>query len=326
MADPKEIGVLGAGAIGVYVGGKLLAAGNRVRFVGRPSMGKDISRGIELTNFDGARSVIDGERIAFSGDPASLAPCNIILVCVKSDDTAAAAAALEPHLAPGACVVSLQNGVGNAATLRAGLPGRKVLAGMVAFNVARIGANRFHQGTEGGLHIEAGGCAEELARLMNAAGLETEIDADIDSVLWAKLLLNLNNALNALSGLPLKRQLSLREHRLPLADCIAEGLTALKAAGIRPAQVTKVPPQWLPAILRLPNFLFVRLAAAMLKMDDNARSSMAQDLQRGRKPEVDYLNGEIIRLGEKFGVSTPVNRRVRDEILARFEQATTKTD
>jgi len=325
MAGLREIGIFGAGAIGLYVGGKLLAAGNSVRFVGRPSMSNDISRGIELTSFDGADAVIDAAGITFSGDPASLAGCSIVLVCVKSADTAAAAEALIPHLSPECCVVSLQNGVGNAATLRAGLPGRKVLAGMVAFNVARIGANRFHQGTEGGLHIEAGGCAEELARLMNAAGLETEIDADIDSVLWAKLLLNLNNAVNALSGLPLKRQLSLREHRLPLADCIAEGLAALKAAGIRPARVTKVPPQWLPAILRLPDFLFVRLAAAMLKMDDDARSSMAQDLERGRKPEVDYLNGEIIRLGEKFGVPTPVNRRVREDILGRYDKATAKS-
>jgi 2-dehydropantoate 2-reductase len=322
MAGSAAIGIFGAGAIGVYVGGRLIAAGSAVRFVGRPAMGKDVSSGLELTSFDGSRSRVDGARIEFSDDPATLSDCDIVLVCVKSTDTDAAARALGPHIAPGACVVSLQNGVGNAARLRAGLPGRAVLAGMVAFNVARIGAARFHQGTEGGLHLEAGGCAEKLSRRLNAAGLETKIEADIDSVLWSKLLLNLNNAVNALSGLPLKQQLSMRAHRLPLADCIAEGLAALKVAGIRPARITKVPPQWLPAILRLPDFLFVRLAAAMLRMDDDARSSMAQDLERGRKPEVDYLNGEIIRLGDKFGVPTPANRRVRDEILARFAKVT----
>jgi 2-dehydropantoate 2-reductase len=124
------------------------------------------------------------------------------------------------------------------------------------------------------------------------------------------LLLNLNNPVNALSGLPLKAQLSQRAYRRCLALLMAEAQGVLNAAGIRPAKVAKVGPAWLPHLLRLPDAVFSRLAAAMLSMDEQARSSMWEDLQAGRRTEVDYLNGAVVALAESLGRDAPANRRV----------------
>ena len=118
-------------------------------------------------------------------------------------------------------------------------------------------------------------------------------------VQWGKLLLNLNNALNALSGLPLATQLADRRWRLLLAAQIEEALAVLKAAGIAPARIEGVPPRLIPSILRLPDWLFRLVARRMLAIDPAARSSMWEDLAARRPTEIDYLQGAILALADK---------------------------
>ena len=101
-----------------------------------------------------------------------------------------------------------------------------------------------------------------------------------------------------------------------MASVIREGLACLRAAGIKPVRIGKLIPSVAPRVLSLPNWLFLRVASAMVKVDPDARSSMWEDLERRRVTEVDYLNGELIKLGEKFGVATPVNRRLVELIRA----------
>jgi 2-dehydropantoate 2-reductase len=127
------------------------------------------------------------------------------------------------------------------------------------------------------------------------------------AVQWGKLLLNLNNPVNALSDLPLRAQLKDREYRGVLAALQTEALAALKAADIRPVKVTTVSPRMLPHILRLPNWLFTRVAARMLRMDENARSSMWDDVQQGRVTEIDDLCGAVVRLATQYGAPAPLN-------------------
>jgi 2-dehydropantoate 2-reductase len=132
----------------------------------------------------------------------------------------------------------------------------------------------------------------------------------MEPVQWAKLVLNLNNPINALSNLPLKAQLSERAYRQCTALVQREALDLLTKAGIAPARLTPLPPGWIPSVLRLPDFLFTRLAARMLAIDPLARSSMWEDLEAGRRTEVDYLNGEIVRLAARLGTTVPVNARL----------------
>ncbi|MDD9910299.1 MAG: 2-dehydropantoate 2-reductase [Ahrensia sp.] len=316
-----RVAIAGAGSIGCYVGGILQTAGVDVTFIGRPSMAQRFARdGLHLQTLEGVRRDIDAGDLNFATDPAMAKDASHVLVCVKSMATADIAKELRPHLSSEAVLVSLQNGLDNATTLQAALPDHRCLAGMVAFNVVQQSGNRFAATTEGGIYVERDASLNPISDALNRAGIDcTQHDA-MNAVQWSKLLLNLNNALNALSGDPLAAQLRNRGWRRLLAACVSEGLSVAKAKGIAPVKIGKVKPGIIPFVLRLPDFLFERVAAQMLKVDPAARSSMADDLALGRAPEIDYLNGAIVRHGRELGVVTPVNQRVCEAVKHRFEK------
>ena len=309
MNTDRTIGVAGAGSIGCFVGGMLAAGGRRVALLARSRViGEIEAGGLRLTSFEGLDRNIASNQLTLSEDPKVFADASVVLVTVKSADTAGIAEVLARHTPTDTVIVSLQNGVGNAAVLRERLPGRRVLAGMVPFNVVAPGAGRYHRATSGDIVIEQddAGTADRLS----VPGLRMRATADIAGVQWGKLLLNLNNALNALADLPLRQQLAQRPWRRLFADQIAEGLAAIKAEGIRPVSPTPIPPGWMPALLRLPDAVFALLLASSMKIDPAARSSMWEDLQRGRATEIDYLQGVITEIAGRHGLKAPLSHRV----------------
>jgi 2-dehydropantoate 2-reductase len=229
-------------------------------------------------------------------------------VTVKSTDTADIADLIARHAPSDAVIVSLQNGVGNVSVLRERLPGRRVLAGMVPFNVIALGEGRFHRATSGDIVVEQdeAGTAAQLS----VPHLAMRPTGNIVGVQWGKLLLNLNNALNALSNLPLREQLAQRSWRALFADQMAEGLAAMKAEGIKPVASTPVPPALTPHLLRLPDAVFRLLLGGTMKIDPEARSSMWEDLQRGRRTEIDYLQGVIVQIAQRRALEVPLSARI----------------
>lgn len=316
-----RITIFGAGSIGCYLGGRLLHGGADVVLIGRQRM-RDVfaQHGLTVTDLNGFRATVPPGQVLLETDPACLGKSSVILLTVKSKDTASAADEIRAHAADDAVIVSLQNGIRNATILQERLPGHQVLAGMVPFNVVNQGDGHFHCGTVGELAIEASNGCEWFFKALTEAGLEAARHQNMPGVLWAKLLLNLNNPIVALSGLPLVQELRNATYRRVLAMSIAEALAVLRRAKIRPASVGKVRPVMLPFLLKLPTFLFVVLARSMLRMDPAARSSMWEDLQRGRRTEVDYLNGEIVELATTHHVEVPVNRGIL-ELIRQAEQA-----
>jgi 2-dehydropantoate 2-reductase len=309
MSSDKPIGVAGAGSIGCFVGGMCAAAGRRVALLARPRLIQEIeSNGLNLTSFEGSERKIAPGQLTLSDDPKIFADAAMVLVTVKSADTAEIAETIARHAPPDAVVVSLQNGVGNAAVLRQRLAGRVVLAGMVPFNVIAAGEGRFHRATSGDIVIERDD-AGTAARL-SVPGLTMRPSANIAGVQWGKLLVNLNNAINALSDLPLRQQLAQRSWRMLFADQIAEGLAALRAEGVRPVSSTPIPAGWTPHLLRLPDTLFGMLLGRTMKIDPQARSSMWEDLQRGRRTEIDYLQGVITEIADRRQLQVPLSRRI----------------
>lgn len=317
-AASAKIAVLGAGLIGTYVGGKLAAGGADVTLIGRPRVLDDLrANGLRLTEVDGPETIVPLDRLTLADDPATLAGAELILLTVKSTGTAAAAAEIARYAAPGTVVLSLQNGVSNADALRRQLPGFTVVAGMVPYNVAQPGPGHYHRGTMGEVHVEDVPAMQRMAPLFAAAGVPLTLCADMAGVMWGKLVVNLNNAANALSGLPLMQQLQQRDYRRALALSQHEALRLLRQAGIRPAKVFALPTALLPYVMTLPNALYRRvMARGGTRIDRHARSSMAEDLAHGRRTEVDYLNGEVVALAERLGRRAPVNARVVELVRA----------
>jgi 2-dehydropantoate 2-reductase len=303
------IGIAGAGSIGCFVGGMLAAGGARVALLARPRViGEIEGHGLKLTSFEGDERLIAPSQLTLSEDPKILSRVGVVLVTVKSADTPGIADVIAQHAPHDVVVISLQNGVGNALVLRERLPGRRVLAGMVPFNVVAPGEGRFHRATSGDIIIEQDDAG--TAQRLSVPGLAMRPTADIAGVQWGKLIVNLNNALNALSGLPLREQLARRAWRRLFADQIAEGLAALEAEGIRPVSLTPIPVSWLPHLLRLPDALFSVLLGRTMKIDPEARSSMWEDLQRGRRTEIDYLQGVITGIADRRHLTVPLSRRI----------------
>jgi 2-dehydropantoate 2-reductase len=302
--------ILGAGAIGCYIGGRLAAGGRHVTLVGRPrTVDALAASGLVVTDLDGFRAYVDAHRLNLVTSLASVrmnAP-SVVLLCVKGGATEAAALQIAAFCPGGTTVISLQNGVDNVARITAIAPSMLAMAGMVPYNVVMPTPGHVHRATSGKLHIGSSALTHEMALLLNACGLTTRLAIDMRPLQWGKLLINLNNPVNALSDLPLRAQLMDRDYRRVLAGLQHEALAVMKRAGIQPAKVAAAPPRALPHILRMPNWLFRLAAARMLRIDDAARSSMWDDVQQGRTTEVDDLCGAVVRLAAQHGMQAPRN-------------------
>lgn len=282
-----------------------MAAGHRVSFLGRARILNEVrASGLCLSDYSGGEVRLGAGTLELHEDPEVLAQADLILVCVKSAATADVATQIAAHAPAHAPVVSLQNGMGHADTLRARLPQHDIRAAMVPFNVVPLGEGRFHRATSGDIVIASG--AGDIASTLSVSGLAVTQSDQIEAVQWGKFLLNLNNAPNALSGLHLQAQLLDRDWRRLMADQMAEALRVLRAHDCAIQPTTPVPVGLVPHILRLPTPLFRRIAAKMLTIDPAARTSMAYDLMAGRATEIDALQGRIIAMGREKSIPTPL--------------------
>jgi 2-dehydropantoate 2-reductase len=297
------IAIFGAGSIGCWVGGRLAAGGAAVTLIGRARLMAELGPGVTVTDLDGFTVTAP---VTATTDIAAARDAAVVLVTVKSAATADAGRALAAVTGDGTIVVSLQNGVRNAEVLRAALPGRTVLAGMVPFNVIRRGPGAYHRASEGTIFVERG--AGPFVEACATAGLPVVERDDMAAVQWAKLVLNLNNAINALSGLPLAAELAQRDYRRCLAAAQREALAVLDRANQPLARLTKLPARWIPRLLPAPDPVFRALARRIVAIDPHARSSMWDDLEAGRPTEIDYIQGEVVALAERVGADAPVNR------------------
>lgn len=310
-----RVAVMGAGSIGCYVGG-WLATHHDVTLVGRSAVVDTIADvGLTVTDIDGASRTTPPSMLRLSTEASAVTGADVVLVCTKSAGTAAATGQLAPFVRRETILISLQNGLRNAAAIESALepcfPSRAdrplVLSGMVPFNVVRSGPAAWTQTVDGRLLLKDHPRVEGLARSAREAGLDVGLHPDMRAVLYAKLLLNLNNAVNALSGVPLAQQLRDRDHRRVLAACQDEALAVARAAALSPARLTTLPPGLMPRVLRLPTPVFTALAATQLRISGSARSSMADDVAAGRPTEIGELQGVVAELGERYDVATPVS-------------------
>ncbi|HEX8643126.1 MAG TPA: 2-dehydropantoate 2-reductase [Allosphingosinicella sp.] len=318
MTALPRIAIFGAGSVGCFIGGAWQAAGLDIAFLGRERTRKDVdAHGMTITDMDGARLHLPPGSVAFGTDPRALAEAGAIALCVKSYDTQDAARTIAKHARKGTPVISFQNGVSNVYRLKEKLPGFDVVQGMVPFNIAYMGTGRWHKGVAGELVAEARPLTEAIAARVGRRLGQLRITGDAEGLAWGKLLINLNNAVNALSGRSLLEQLSDRDYRRVVAASMVETLEVLKQAGIKPAKLGPIPPDLLPHAIAAPDLLFRNTILKAQRIDPHARSSMADDLAAGRRTEIDYLNGEVVALAR----SLKLRARINETIVSLVKQA-----
>ena len=312
MPGGPKVAILGAGSVGCFIGGAWAAAGVPVTFIGRRKIASDLDEhGLTLSDYSGWQAHLALGDIDYRCGPEALDEAQVIALTVKSGDTAAAADDIAKYGMAGATVISFQNGVSNVDVLERGLGGRfEVARGMVPYNVAYLGNGRFHKGVAGDLFVEQRAYVRALAEAIAGSAGALKFSDDMLGLAWGKLLINLNNAVNALSGRTLQEELKRRDYRRVFSASISEGLELLKRAEIEPATVGPISPAMLPRIINSPDWLFNRFFLKKWKIDAKARSSMADDLAAGRKTEIDYLNGELVTLAERLQRAAPVNRAI----------------
>ena len=183
---------------------------------------------------------------------------------------------------------------------------------------ANVESGAYRRATSGPLMLEAhpDPRASALTAALIGAVIPVEVHADLAPHQWTKLVVNLNNAISALSDAATSRLIVEPGYRRVVAAVVKEGLAVVRAAGLRTARFGGVPLAWMPRILGLPTPLVKLVTRRQLKVDPAARSSMWQDLAADRPTEVEYLNGEIVRVAERTGAAAPLNRRIVELIHA----------
>lgn len=282
-----RIAVMGAGAVGCYYGGMLARAGHSVVLVGRAQHVEAIRRDGLLLDTQSFQARVPLEA---STEADAVRDAGLVLFCVKSTDTESTAAAMRPHLAPDALVLTLQNGVDNATRLQAALA-QEVAATVVYVASEMAGPGHVKHHGRGELVIAPSARSAEIAGLLIAAGVPTEISDNVTGALWAKLILNCAyNAISAITQLPYGRLSQGEGVQAVMADVVRECLAVAEAGGVA------VPGDTWAAVQRIAETM------------PSQFSSTAQDLARGKRSEIDHLNGYVLRQGEALGVATPVNR------------------
>jgi 2-dehydropantoate 2-reductase len=308
-----RIAVVGAGAVGCYFGGMLARAGAPVTLIGRPQHVEAITRDslfLESTHFQQLIPVLASSQMSAARE------ADLTLLCVKTPATVEAAKSLAPCLAPGATVLSLQNGVDNVERIRSAAPIEAFPA--VVYVAAEMTApGRVKHTGRGDLvigdlsrHAQEDAARrsqlESIAALFARAGVPCRVSENIEGELWTKMIINC--AYNAVSALGRTRYHRLVKNpwtREVMIEAIQEGVAVARAAGVR-----------------LPDVDMIEVGLKIADSMANAISSTAQDLARGKLTEIESLNGYLARRGAELGVGTPVNQTLHALVKLLEEQVT----
>lgn len=308
-----RVAVYGAGAVGCYFGARLAEAGAPVTLIGRAAHVGAIARDGLLFDTPGAVRRIT---VAATTDPGPVRDAQLVLLCVKTRDTAAGAHALAPLLAPQALVVSLQNGVDNVPRLRdSGIDALAAVVYVAASmpapgHLLHAGRGDLVLGEYGPRHSPDGdahrtgssGRARRVAAWFEQAAVPCRVEADARGELWVKLVMNCAfNAVSALTGSRYGPMIDDAPVCALMREVITECVAVAHAEGVRIADAEA---QYAAAM---------QLGAAMRP----ASSSMAQDLSLGRLTEIDSINGYVVQRGAAHGIPTPVNRTLSTLVRLR---------
>ncbi|MBI4506393.1 MAG: 2-dehydropantoate 2-reductase [Chloroflexi bacterium] len=304
-----KIAVVGAGGVGGYFGGMLAHAGADVTFLARGEHLRAIrERGLRLTTSHGDYAI----PVPATDDPAEIGPVDLVLFCVKSQDTEQAARAIGPLVHDDTVILSLQNGVDNEDKIAATLGRGVVLAGVARIEAAIVEPGVVMQGGSlrnvevGPLRPEDRPAAARVYQELQRGDFPVKLVEDGRHALWDKFYF-----LVAIAGTTALARATIREVaqwpplRAVYVDALREAVAVAKADGM------DLGPDAIERGLRNADHAHPTM-----------RTSLERDLSRGRPLEVDALNGAIVRLAERHGVAAPVHRCIYAVLSLASERAT----
>jgi 2-dehydropantoate 2-reductase len=309
--------VFGAGLIGGFVAGGLLHAGYPVNVVARPKVRQAMAQGLKLTDYLQHETLVPAP--GFVESDANQAPlADILWLTVKCTGVENALPDMAAFVGPDTVIICCQNGFGSDQAVRQHFPANKILGAVIGYNVAEPAPGHLHRSTEGKLVIEDHQDLPvgELVTRLNCGVFPAELSHDFHAAQWAKLQLNLANAINALADVPVKTMIEQRGFRRIIARLMQEMLNVTDALELDLPKVSPLPAQRIPSLLKLPNFAFKLLAQKMLAIDPSARTSMWWDLTQGKQTEIDFLNGSVVTKARELGLTAPLNQAVVELVHA----------
>ncbi len=292
-----RIAVLGAGALGCTIGAALTEAGCDVWIVGRSAERAASMNASGLLMREGEHERVVRVRIAT--DAGAIGAVDVVVVVVKAFDTEAAIESTRCLFAQRTVALTLQNGLGSEDILARLLGTDRVLAGRtyvggIMLGPARVlasvrGRHTYLGELDGSISDRAVAMATEFDR----AGLATTVRADITTLMWDKLLVNVaTGALSAITRLEYGRLYQVPEIEATAIAAVSEAMAVAQAIGV-PLSTSRPEDAWITAAHGMPA---------------DFKASMLTSLEGGSVTEIDFVNGAVVRLGERWGVATPVNR------------------
>lgn len=304
--------VFGTGLIGGFLGGGLLSAGYNVVFLGRDKQRVAMQCGVTISALNGYSTHVSAPKFWQSTTEETY---DVLWLAVKCTAVEAAIEQIKSLLHPKSIIICCQNGFGSERFIKQALPEVTVLNAIVGFNVAASSGNHLHRSTDGQLVVQSHPLVNSAVEGLNSQILPAHISQDIEADRWAKLQLNLANPVNALSDIPTKAMTEDRDYRLVIAALMRELLRVTHAMNLSLPKLTALPANWLPTVLDLPNFIYLKLAQKTLAIDPSARVSMWWDLSQGRQSEIVFLNQAVVDTGKELGVQCPYNQAIVNLIL-----------
>ncbi|MEF8879376.1 MAG: 2-dehydropantoate 2-reductase [Candidatus Thermoplasmatota archaeon] len=309
--------VIGLGAVGTAVGGLLSNYEKDVVLIGKkPQVEKINKNGIEIYL---KRDKIKVHNPVVSSNLETLEDIDVVFICVKSQDTEKLAKDLKKNIGKKTIIVSLQNGVRNKDFLKRHLK-NEVLLSVVLFNVLYLEPGKVKITMPGCLYLQkTKKSSRKISEKLNQAGLKTKTVDNIKGYLWSKLIFNVQNAVTALTGQTLRDSFINRDSKKIIIEILNESLDIADNTDIETKKLPRFDPKKLIFKLRFLNSFLLKIGISLIGLNQNAKNSMQQSLLRNKKTEIDYINGEIVRLAEKNNLHAPLNYKLV-ELVKKVEE------
>ena len=304
-----KIVVVGPGAMGCLFAGLLVEAGQPDVWL----LDKDEARarsisenGLKIEGIGGNRTI---SKISATAEPKIIEIADLVLIFVKSYDTEGASHSILPIVGEKTAVLTLQNGLNNLETISRVLGKEKVLAGITSHGATMLDVGHIRHAGSGETIIgepqgEISARAENIAKILSSAGIKTSVSPDINSFIWAKLIINAAiNPITALTKLKNGELLEHKETRRLLAMVASESMDIATACNIT-----------------IPYKDPVLMVESVCKATSNNISSMLQDVLRKKRTEIDAINGAIVNEAKKIKIDAPINETLLKLVRVISEQ------